>query len=183
MKLMKLQANEATHGFTLIEIMVSVTIFTVVAMITTGALITISDVNRKAQAIKIAMDNVSFAMDSMVTNLREGINYGCGDTGAGGTPCTVNQPIVFESTRIGSGDFIGYRLKAGSIQSASNNVSIPIDGQYTDITSSEVNITKLSFYIPSLQPQETPRVTLVVEGQVPGKTITNFYLQTTVKKI
>ncbi len=172
---------EPISGFTLIEIMVAISIFTIVAVITTGALVAASDVNRKAQAIKIAMDNVSFAMDSMVTNLREGGEYFCGTTRRGGTPCDDNDGIVFTSTRLGSKKYVGYRLQGDSIRTASgdsNSLS-----QYISLTSPEVKITKLSFYIPEIESPLTPRVTIVVEGQVPGKTITNFYLQTTVKKI
>ena len=174
------------NGFTLIEIMVSVSIFVVVAMITTGALITISDVNRKAQAIKIAMDNVSFAMDSMVTNLREGEVFGCGSSpGQSGTPC--DDGIVFVSTRVESEcgtdiKYIGYRLKNGHIQFGSLCNSNPGDDNYMDITSLEVNIAELRFYVPTPS-QGLTRVTIVIKGQVLGKTPTNFYLQTTVKKI
>src|SRR3989344_7779722 len=105
---MKLQATsyklQANSGFTLIEIMVSVSIFVVVAMITTGALITISDVNRKAQAIKIAMDNVSFAMDSMVTNLREGANYHClTDTTGSLSSYLTNSPFGEEQACFSNG--------------------------------------------------------------------------------
>ncbi len=186
-------------GFTLIEMMVAVSIFVIVAMITTGALITISDVNRKAQAIKIAMDNVSFAMDSMVTNLREGSRFGCltgpvadNPTGyltsaaSSGTfldnECTSDgQGVIFKSERVGSvANYIIYRFKnnggKGSIQKASTGST-----QYVDLTSPEVNIKSLLFYIPSLSLSPTPRVVIVIEGEVPGKTPTKFNLQTTVK--
>ena len=172
-------------GFTLIEIMVAMSLFAIVAVIVSGALITVSDVNRKAQAIKLAMDNVAFAMDSMVFNLREGGNYGCASLGSSGTPCSPGDPIVFESTRAGSKRYIGYRLnEVGSIQFSSANTIGGLQGGYKDITSSEVDITNLRFFIPLVQgTQLVPRVTLLIEGQVPGKTQTNFYLQTTVKKI
>ena len=70
-------AKPKFKGFTLIEMMVSVSIFAIVALITSGALVTASNVNRKAQAIKLAMDNISFAMDSMVLNFREAADFNC----------------------------------------------------------------------------------------------------------
>ncbi|MEK7208635.1 MAG: type II secretion system protein [Patescibacteria group bacterium] len=185
-------ANKAGHarfrvrsGFTLIEIMVAVSLFAIVAVIVSGALVTISDVNRKAQAIKIAMDNVSFAMDSMVFNLREGEAHKC----SGSSACTNEDNIVFVSTRSkneclsGFKRYIGYRLQGGRIQTGSLCGTVgSTPTEYKDITSSEVDISKLGFYIPD-QLLGAVRVTMIIEGQVPGKTQTNFYLQTTVKKI
>ncbi len=64
-------------GFTLIEIMVAVSIFTIVAVICTGAFITANQINQKAQAIKLAMDNLNFALDDIVFKMKEGTNYRC----------------------------------------------------------------------------------------------------------
>jgi len=199
---MKLPANEATPGFTLIEIMVAVSLFAIVAVIVSGALITISDVNRKAQAIKLAMDNVAFAMDSMVANLREGAQFGCltGTTESINNPnsifsnsqsylnndCAGGSGIIFKSKRGGSanpGDIIyrfnenGNGSSKGSIQIVSSN-STPV--QYKNLTSSEVNITRLSFSVPTVSASKNPTVTVVISGEVPGKNPTKFNLQTTV---
>lgn len=59
-------------GFTLIEIMVAVSIFVMVAMITTGTLVIIANANRKMEEIKQGIDNVSFALNSMAIRIREG---------------------------------------------------------------------------------------------------------------
>lgn len=186
---------KAIRGFTLIEIMVAVSLFAIVAVITTGALVTASEVNRKAQAIKIAMDNVAFAMDSMVFNLREGANYHCltQTTGAlngyltgaefgNENPCYADgQGIVFGDRREGRGGSdkrIIYRFEGDSIQFASTDLP-----QYVSITSSEIGIERFRFYVPDAQSSgEAPRVTIVIEGTVPGKTPTKFNLQTTVKQ-
>ena len=169
--------------------MVAVSIFVIVAVVATGALITISDVNRKAQAIKIAMDNVAFAMDSMVTNLREGSRFGCligsvlpnnpvgvatghlnAAANAGtylGDECTSDgQGLIFKSERIGTAaNYIIYRFfensdGQGSIQKASTD-----SPQYVDMTSSEVGIDSLRFYVPDAESTgEVPRVTIVIRG-------------------
>lgn len=60
------------RGFTLIEIMVAVSIFVMVAMITTGTLIMISSANRKLEAIKQGIDNMGFSLNSMAIRIREG---------------------------------------------------------------------------------------------------------------
>ncbi len=193
------------QGFTLIEIMVAVSIFAIVAVVTTGALVTVSDVNRKAQAIKIAMDNVSFAMDSMVLNLREGARFGCltaNDLITHPNPnnyfvpgtvenylgkgCVAGQGIIFESKRTNSPHYIIYRFRAsgaglpGGIQIARSDACPGPNCNFVDITSSEVDISDFRFYVLSTSSLK-PRATLVIEGQVPGKTPTKFNLQTTVK--
>lgn len=177
------------RGFTLIEIMVAVSLFSIVAVIVTGALITTSDVNRKAQAIKLAMDNVAFAMDSMVFNLREGVNYGCIDAlGDDNTPSFVGlgitcaaggkSGIIFVSQRIGLtfGKKIIYRFKEigglGKIQIASE-----LSSRYIDLTSPEVDINSLTFYVPG---GGKVRGTIVVNGQVIGQPQSDFNLQTAV---
>ncbi|MBI2100530.1 MAG: type II secretion system protein [Candidatus Vogelbacteria bacterium] len=193
------------RGFTLIEIMVAVSIFAIVAVITTGALVTASEVNRKAQAIKIAMDNVSFAMDSMVFNLREGASFGCLDEPIPDNPwgdfqsaesklnedCTGYPGIIFAVRRSASpANYIIYRFDEnsdglGSIQVASDNPAVCSPGAcpFTALTSSEVDITDLRFSVPDTQTSEgvKPRVTIVARGEVPGKNPTEFNLQTTVK--
>ena len=187
------------RGFTLIEIIVAVSIFTIVAIITTGALVTASDTNRKAQALKIAMDNVSFAMDSIVTNLREGAQFGCitgtiPDNPNGyltsaqnsgnwlNTGCTIDgQGLIFESKRSGNiPNYIIYRFKKNAGEFGRVQVASSISSQYVDLTSQEeVDIKSLRFYVPNNAPK--PRVTIVISGEVPGKTPTKFNLQTTVK--
>src|SRR3990167_5891431 len=85
---------EPNTGFTLIEIMVAVSIFAIVAVITTGALVTANNTNRKAQAIKLAIDNLNFAVDSMVLNLGNGGRYHC-ITGGNANP---NWPTSYDET-------------------------------------------------------------------------------------
>ncbi len=183
------------RGFTLIEIMVAMSIFAIVAVITTGALVTVSDVNRKAQAIKIAIDNVTFAMDSMLFNLRDGSRFGCvgdpslltiSDTANLDIACTPGgRGIMFISRRTtsagggGAPPIIIYRFNEDASQHGSIQVASTASPEYKDITSSEVDIESLKFYIPSTGYEQ--RVTMVVKGQVPGKNPTNFNLQTSVK--
>lgn len=205
MKLTKLQrrANEATPGFTLIEMMVAVSIFVVVAMITTGALVTISDVNRKAQAIKLAMDNVSFALDSMSRNISDGRVLHC----ITGTDLPDTWNISFNAINPCDGSFgQGIALAFQSISKEKigdpNNYlriiyrfvkrvgndpgKIQIwqaydgeTGSFVDITSSEVDIEDMKFYV--FKPADTDlRVLMTIRGLVKGKFDTKFNLQSTI---
>jgi prepilin-type N-terminal cleavage/methylation domain-containing protein len=67
-------------GFTLIEIIVSLAIFSIVSVIAVGALLKIIDANKKSQSLKTAINNVSFVLESMSRELRVGTNYYCTKT-------------------------------------------------------------------------------------------------------
>ncbi len=64
-------------GFTLIEIIVSISIFTVVMLVTMGALLTLNDSSRKAQALRTVIDNLNFAVEDMNRKIRTGDSYHC----------------------------------------------------------------------------------------------------------
>ncbi len=64
-------------GFTLIEIIVATSIFTVVMLITIGALLSLNDSSRKAQALRTVIDNLNFAVEDMNRKVRTGDNYHC----------------------------------------------------------------------------------------------------------
>ena len=53
------------RGFTLIELMVSVTIFIIVMVIALGSLLSISEAERKAEQLKTVMNNLNFGLESM----------------------------------------------------------------------------------------------------------------------
>lgn len=90
-----------SKGFTLIEIIVSLAIFSVVAVIAIGALVRVTSANRQAQAIQSGVNNVSFILDAMSREMRVGTGYVCytGSDLSGiadvttylsGTPCGLN---------------------------------------------------------------------------------------------
>jgi len=64
-------------GFTLIEMIVSMGIFTVVAVIAVGALLHIVNTNNQAQTLQTAMNNAGFALDAMSREIRVGSSYRC----------------------------------------------------------------------------------------------------------
>lgn len=66
-----------TKGFTLVEILVALMIFSLVVVVALAALVRIVDANRKAQTIQDAVINLSFTMESMTRELRTGSTYYC----------------------------------------------------------------------------------------------------------
>ena len=66
------------RGFTLLEMIVSLGIFTVVAVIAVGALVRTVSLNRQAQTLQSSMNNISFALESMSRELRVASEIYCG---------------------------------------------------------------------------------------------------------
>lgn len=64
-------------GFTLIEMVVSLALFTTVIGISVGALIILIGSNQQLQNEQSVMTNLSFALDSMTREIRTGIHYYC----------------------------------------------------------------------------------------------------------
>ena len=74
--MMKIFSREE-NGFTLIEMIVALAIFSIVATVALGALMKIISANKKAQTLQSAMTNLNFALESMSREMRVGNNYSC----------------------------------------------------------------------------------------------------------
>lgn len=100
------------RGFTLLEMIVSLGIFSLVAVIAVGSLVRITGLNRRAQSLQSAMDNVSFALESMTRNMRYGTGFECttantfNRASTNATGCNSgsgNKGILYTSTKTGNG--------------------------------------------------------------------------------
>lgn len=76
MKSIKLN-NNFEKGFTLIELMVSIALFTTVALIATTALTSIQKVNVRVQNVRTVMDNLALSLETISSEVRQGSNYHC----------------------------------------------------------------------------------------------------------
>lgn len=76
-KTFMLLSNKNQTGFTLIEMIVSLAIFSIIVTITIGALLVLIASNQKLQGEQSVMTNLAFAMDSMTREIRTGTNYYC----------------------------------------------------------------------------------------------------------
>ena len=71
------------RGFTLVEIMVSVAIFTIIITVGMGALVTITRSYQVTQNEKLVHDGLNYALESMTRELRLGESYLAGASGVG----------------------------------------------------------------------------------------------------
>ncbi len=180
---MLIMRTHNTHkGFTLIELMVSVAIFTMVMVVALGALLSIAAAERKAETIKSVISNLDFALDSMSRSIRTGINYDCNPSlpvsGAPTNDCAASPgatSIGFQAVEaslpgciIGSPCMVVYCLgNAGSCNSTGTSILRSINnGTFLPITSSDVIISNFTLYVKgsSRADQVQPKVTITISG-------------------
>src|SRR3989338_987870 len=109
------------RGFTLIEMLVSVAIFSVVMLIALGSLLAMSESDRKAQTLKSVINNLNFSLDSMSRTIRTGTMYHC-DVAQGSISaprdCAVTAATSF-AFLAADGVAVYYCLGSGSTCSSS----------------------------------------------------------------
>jgi prepilin-type N-terminal cleavage/methylation domain-containing protein len=111
-------------GFTLIEVMVSVSIFVIIITIGIGSLLTVNRALQKSRIERQATDALSYAMDTMTRRLRTGTDYqGGGDvnsitfTEQFDDPSANNgigQTITFEKTNDSDTNYGYIQIREGS---------------------------------------------------------------------
>ncbi|MCA9366806.1 type II secretion system protein [Candidatus Kaiserbacteria bacterium] len=74
---MQLRARTTQSGFTLIEMIVSLGLFSIVITVAVGALLVLIANNKQLQQEQGVMTNLSFALDSMTREIRTGTKYFC----------------------------------------------------------------------------------------------------------
>jgi len=171
--------RQKTAGFSLVEILVSLAIFSTVMVTAAGALLTTIDANHKAQAVQLAVNNLSFALESMSRPIREGNTYHCG----------TDTPLTSPADCSSGNNFFAFKRttdsKTVSYYLFNGKIIREVDGMPLAITSSGVTVTKLAFYVSgSSDPKKQPLVTIVIQGTAgeTAKTQTTFNLQTTLSQ-
>jgi len=160
-------------GFTLIEVIVSVAIFSIVMVIAIGAVLSAVNANRKAQSINVVVNNLNLAVESMVRDIRTGSNYS--DCSNGG-----NSDCIRFTDRDGN---IGVTY---SLITSGSNTYLE-KGPLTQfgsgrITSDEVGIDVAEFWIKGEGPDGEPERLLVhLKGHAGSNTTkSEFNIQTLV---
>jgi len=197
MSINKTQNNKA---FTLIELMIATTLFTIVMLMGVGALVVSSNSAKASQKLRISVDNVNFAMESMTRDIRMGTYFYCGkdsvEMGNITADCDMTygdygNMIAFNPQKAADGTIpprIAYRLNprgdgTNSVQRCDGTAS-----NCSDIVSRDVDIQELKFYVkgstlPALDDvakgHVQPSVKILIKGVVNVKGISkSFSLQT-----
>ncbi len=85
----KIYPSEKNSGFTLIESMVSIAIFSIIMVIGVSALLSVSSANKKSRNLRTVIDNLNYVMEDMSRNFKLGSSYHCYSADSGD-----NDPFV-----------------------------------------------------------------------------------------
>jgi len=145
------------RGYTLVELMVSVGLFAMVVLLTSGAYLMMIGISRQAQSITTGINNLSFALETMTRTIRTGTDYSCdsiGDCTAGTTFSVINSNDKTVEYSLSSGNTIMQRIGTGAL--------VPL-------TDPSVKVTSLIFYASGTASDDDlqPHVTIIVSGEVP----------------
>lgn len=167
-------------GFTLIEIMVAVSIFALVMVVAIGAVLSIVSANKKSLAVSSVLSNFNSALESMVRDLRTGYDYRCGNTGGDCSDGEEGESITFFSTQ--SNQDVTYGVEGDAITKE-------VNGNTQYLTSKDVIVDDLRFYVSGTDTAildsdyKQPRIIITLKGTYNGLgKLTEFHLQTMVSQ-
>jgi prepilin-type N-terminal cleavage/methylation domain-containing protein len=159
--------SSSRRGFTLIEIIVSIGLFSLVMLVATSAYYTLIGLDRRARATNEIVNNLSFAVDAMARGIRTGNNYKCVSTGGDGTcSCfsyTDSNLLQTVTYGIRSDGTIG-REKGGTSCASADLIPITDPSIKIDVTSG------LTFHVRGSASSDTmqPQVLFTVKGTLPA---------------
>ncbi len=174
------------NGFTLIELMVATSIFIIIMLSSMSSLFIMLNAAKSSKALRFAMDNVNFAMESMTRSIRMGKNYYCvqaGDTMPSDPDVTNNCPS--------GGTLLSFVPQESATRVGYMIASVPNTSYYTinkcddisgcvPIISPDVNIERLKFFVKgSADDNIQASVYIIIKGTVMIKGVpTSFAVQT-----
>lgn len=183
-------------GYTIIETMISISLFLVVIIYGMGSILNANVLHQKSQDMRSIIDNLSFVMEDMSRSLRTGYTYHCfvsGDAIASSsvaisTPrsCASGWALAFEASggnSSNSNDQWVYYISSGKLWKATA-------GPYTaanfiQLTPDEVYISDASNFAvlgaePTPEDTGQPFVFIRLVGSITSRgVVTPFSLQTT----
>ena len=154
------------RGYTLVELIVSVAIFSVVMLVATAAFLTMISLDRQARATNDVVTNLSYVTDTMARALRTGEAYSCGGVGDCSTP---RSSITFTDSESRS---VTYSRVTNPNNSSYGSIQQCIGSTCMVVTDPRVNVELLSFYVAGSVAKQTngdtrqPTVIFTVEGSV-----------------
>ena len=178
--------SAAKRGYTLLEMIVAVGIFSVVMLAATGAYLTLINLDRQARAMNDVVSNLTFAVDSMSRAVRTGTNYKCNNVS--GTNCTngsTNSSLGFTDSESPNRGIV-YSLSntgpnAGQIMATICSPAPCAGGTASALTDPRISVQSLKFYVRGVGVGDgiQPQVTFTIAGLITtgvGKSV-NFSIE------
>lgn len=171
-------------GFTLIEIMVSASVFGVIMLMVSSAIFTVFDANRKSQSLRAVMDNMNLSLEAMTRTIRFGRDYHCDITVLPDLPRDCASGASSIAVTDFSGNRVVYKRVGTRIARTVNG------GPDIFVTGPDVNISTTTFRVLGSAPYANgsdllqPKVIIMIDGYAGTKPTarSNFVIQTTVSQ-
>lgn len=165
-------------GFTLIELMTAITIFTVVMTVSMGSIIGIFDANRKSRSLKTVMNNLNLAVESMAKEMRFGKNFHCG-SGSVTIPQNCSSGGTLMSFLSSDDVQVTYKFSGQVIEKEAAG------GGFAAVTAPDTIIDDMTFYTLGAGTTDTlqPKIIIIIKSHSgTGKSRTDFTLETLVSQ-
>ena len=163
----------AQHGFTLVELLVALTLFTFVVLAAVTSLYAVNDASRKVNAMRGVLDNLNFAMESMSRTIRTSTEIVCDGTN---NPAGVTRNCPFPTgpatSRLSVHSTLGIEAEVEyRLNTTTHQVEKRVDegSGYTNwiaLTAPEINVQSLYFYVDGANPTDAsqPSVIIMMQG-------------------
>jgi prepilin-type N-terminal cleavage/methylation domain-containing protein len=161
-------------AFTLVELMVAISVFSVAVTLATGAFVRAIKTQRILTHLMSVNSNSSLVIEQLAREMRTGYNFSLAR--ANSPDC--DDLITF--TRSSNGVQVSYRWSG--VQSHSIEKSTGENGSFVSITASNVSVNRLCFIKNQLLPEDPWRITILATlGPTDVQVAKNvFNLQTTI---
>lgn len=161
--------RDLKRGFTLVEMITAVAIFSMVMVIAMGALLAVINANKQNQALQTAANNLGLAMEMMSREIRVGYSYHCGVEGTITEPkdCFTGESYIafepFDGNSGNSEDQIVYKFEENRLMRSDDGGS-----HFLFLTAPVVVLEELKFYVVGSNPADNiqPRVLISASGYV-----------------
>lgn len=178
-----LNFKKNVKGFTLVELLVSLALFTAIITIATGSLFSAQAINLRLQESQIILDGVNLTSEVMIRDMLYGSNFYC-DTSAPVNPIVSRKSCSYSSTSGGqiilfkpvmalpsspdpSLDRVVYRMNNGVIYKDEYAGGVVANLKTYQVTSSDVFVSSLKFYVTGAEGYpdlNQTMITMIISG-------------------
>lgn len=174
------------RGYSLLEMMVAIALFSLVMLLVTGAFLRFITLDRTARYTNDVTTNLSFAVDSISRSILTGTDYAC--NGVAGANCWPDgqSRIAFTDEK---GRRMTYILKTDGSIGRCSDVASCSSSNAVSLTDKRITIQNLKFYVrgvgvdfynPAINTAQ-PQVLISIRGQMrpePDQPPVSFTIQT-----
>ncbi len=179
----KISSTDTQRGFTLVELMVSLSLFIIVVLALITSLYTVNGASRRVQSMRVVMDNLNFATESISRTVRTGDHLICGGVAYASSPnCPLlgdpadgqSEAFSVHST-LGERQLVEYRwierAGKGVVEKRSTGIGLggaPQTGttDWIAITAPEIDVESFHLYVDGALPDDGvhPYAIMKIEG-------------------